>query len=118
MKTKITTLLLALTVMLLSACTDNESSEITKTHDNEGVSFTVKPVFYDSPKELNKAFEESGLKQHQKSVEGWSGWNDDGSYCEIHVLRLRSTDDSPKMLTYGHEFVHCVYGSFHSEGTG
>lgn len=112
-------LLFALVIMiLLASCGDSESSKsIEGTHNNEGVAFKVKVFTYDNKTELDKArrdYKDRGQRLSKVKQSGWAGWNEDGSYCEIHVIKATSENDE-EFNTWGHELAHCVYGTYHEE---
>lgn len=59
----------------------------------------------------------------EDGVVGYAAWNvypksepDDPNYfCKIYVVRPKSTKDKAQMKTWGHELMHCVYGTWHSQ---
>lgn len=44
---------------------------------------------------------------------GFSLWSEDGDWCDIHALRVRTGIDTSRMNVLGHELTHCLHGRFH-----
>jgi hypothetical protein len=109
---------LFLTLLVLSGCSDEPKVAVEPlkgTLNNEGKPFKLKTTTYANKSQLDLAYKESKLKTHKGKADGWSGWNIDGTYCEIHVVQLQSQNDTDQMETWGHELAHCVYGSYHEQ---
>jgi hypothetical protein len=54
-------------------------------------------------------------REDRPEVYGWSTWYIDGKgRCEIHVIKPDHLHTKP-VETWGHELMHCVYGSYHPE---
>lgn len=105
----------------LSSCTDQNQygKPLEQTHDLSGQMFPLKVIVFESERALNKHVEKNNLAQSE--VLGLARWtakkNDLSSVssCTIYVVDPKGLNDSNRFETWGHELVHCVYGSFHKE---
>lgn len=98
----------------------SEKQEIEKTHD-----WTYEPIevvvhVYPSEKEVTESYwllheEKYGKVTDDFERYGWAGWNEESNYCEIHTVDVKNKNDKAAIETLGHEMVHCLYGSWHSE---
>lgn len=121
LKYKASCLVLVILLCIVAGCSDNPDDKVTEplkgTLNNEGKPFKLKVVTYDSLHELQKAKQAADNARKKTKESGWAGWSLDGSYCEIHVLRLKHKNDTDEMETWGHELAHCIYGAYHEEET-
>lgn len=117
-------------LFLLTSCDRNSESKIDKKINRENLPIKTTVHFYNNLEELRKKYKEIN-KLDQKTevyIEGfaiWPEWKDqsgnsvtpDGKElkCEIHTIRPSTVDDDA-VLTLGHELLHCVYGTYHTEG--
>jgi type IV pilus biogenesis protein CpaD/CtpE len=104
-------------VLLLVSCEPSPSKKIEGTHDYSNVQFPITVYTYETSTELNNAVKDKS--GHGQPVEGLSLWfltkkTSQMSRCEIHVVVPNGVDDDHTM-TWGHELVHCVYGTYHRE---
>ncbi len=75
----------------------------------------TKVIWYESKAELNRIYTRNCSTQIQtchKSVLAFTNVWPDSGYCEIHALKPVNID-AGRMDTLGHEFAHCLFGSFH-----
>lgn len=98
----------------IAAC--SEGIGMVGSHDVSGIDQTIKVTTYDSAIELNRAVEDTvGYK-----VDGVAFWRIDAignvKRCDIHVVKPHSKFDYNQQETWGHELMHCIYGSYHKEG--
>jgi len=98
-------------ILLLSSC--GEDKPIPKDFDRSGKVQKITVYVYPDKASMRKARQGfDGSKE--KDLMGWSAWTaNDPAKCKIHVVKLKSATDNSQMTTWGHELVHCVYGSFH-----
>ena len=86
----------------------------------------VRVHIYDNDRQVTQAYKEhiarynidadQSFRSSVATREGFAWWfEDEPYYCDVHVTKLRFQED-PRMVTWGHEFAHCVCRSFHEEG--
>jgi hypothetical protein len=107
-----------LSIGFVSSCTDNGPA-LTETHNADGKDFTIRVTTFESGAKLQKYIDDNDLTT--ESVDGLAQWRitKDMSQlrrCDIYVVKPSSPRDYDVMETWGHELVHCVYGSFHKDG--
>ena len=118
MKTKL--LALAFAVILISAslvgCEQSGRGEpVRPEFDRSGQIIRMKVIFHDSLAGVRKAKEAATGQPAEEGLLGFAGWNNQNTYCEIHMVRPKNSLDD-RVLTMGHEALHCVYGRYHKEG--
>ena len=74
----------------------------------------VNVVWYDTKEELNRIYRRNCIPTHtpcKESVEAFTKtWR--GLPCTIHALKPQYVNDT-LMDILGHEFSHCLFGTFH-----
>jgi hypothetical protein len=119
MTKKLLQLLAVFSLLSLSSCDNAPDTGVSGTHDYAGKEFPITVIVYDTPAQLNKVANEKGITE---SADGFALWaikkNDPTTMtkCTVHVVKPSSVRDYEQMTTWGHELVHCVYGTFHKEG--
>lgn len=115
-------LAVAFVLMLgLSSCGDQNQfgRPLKQTHNLNGQVFPLEVMVFESEPELHRYLMKHKIEK--KKVLGLARWtilkNDPSTVtdCTIYVVRPKGLDDSNRFETWGHELVHCVYGSFHEE---
>lgn len=108
-------------LLTLSSCTDNSQygKPLLQTHNLDGQTFPLKVMVFESEYALNKYVQGNDLiQQDVLGLARWTVKRDDRSNvtgCTIYVVDPKGLNDSNRFETWGHELVHCVYGSFHKE---
>lgn len=106
------------TILLFLVSCDNENT-LEPTHDVTGLDQTIRVTTYSSETELNRAVRKLE-EAPDYDVEGLAQWRMDTignvKRCDIHVVEPKSRTDRDQMETWGHELMHCIYGSYHKEG--
>lgn len=111
-------------IATLSSCTDEShyGKQLQQTHDLTDQSFPLTVMVFDTESALNSYLTKNKIrKRDDLDVLGLAAWkakkNDLSSVssCSIYVVRPKGLADSNRFETWGHELVHCVYGSFHEE---
>lgn len=104
----------------LSSCSeDTVGKPLQRTHDLNGKTFPIKVMSFESESELQRYLQRNKLQK--KKVKGFAIWNVDSRNpervydCTIYVVDPKGLKDKDRFETWGHELVHCVYGSFHEE---
>ena len=93
-------------------------SPLNKTHDTTGEYVDIRVQTFSSQRQLNKHLK----RKEGDEVEGLAQWahpKDDLTKvkrCDIYVVEPKGSRDYSQMETWGHELMHCVYGSYHPEG--
>jgi hypothetical protein len=110
-------IIIFLTAIILVSCSDNKST-IPQTHNAENQDFIVNVMTFESESALNKYIEENNLETRQ--VQGLARWlitteSKVVKRCDIYVVKPKSSRDNSTFTTWGHELVHCIYGSFHKD---
>ena len=75
----------------------------------------VRVVWYETKEELNRIYHRICTPSRIPCAQGVNGFTKTGqdeSKCEIHALKPEYVNDSI-MNVLGHEFSHCLFGSFH-----
>lgn len=108
---------LVLIVALLSACSPSKK-ELVGTHNYENKEFTITVRVYDSRIQLNREVHGVFPEYKDKELEGLALWSitkdmKEMDRCTVYVVRPDHADDEVEMVTWGHELVHCIYGTFH-----
>lgn len=117
--------MIAMCFTLLTGCVGNNrlfKGEM----DRTSIPFEMIVYTYDSREAVTASYENAKRNRNGKYVhdvwliDGWAGWTDDKPHkCEIHVVKpakLGSSDNRSITRTWGHELMHCVYGSYHGKG--
>jgi len=113
---------LLLAVTLLSCDNNARGPELVKTHDYSGKQFPITVMVFDSERALNNYIHSQKLLTRDEQVQGLALWslnkNDQSvmNHCTIYVVEPNGAKDYKELTTWGHELVHCVYGSFHKDG--
>lgn len=114
MKFKIT--IVALLTLLLVSC--DQPTSLNKTHDVTDQYIDIRVQTFPSQRQLNKFLN----RKDGEEVEGLAQWaHPKGDLtkvnrCDIYVVEPRDSRDYGQMETWGHELMHCIYGSYHPEG--
>ena len=111
--------LLVLLSALIVSCSENESAVIEGTHDTTGQDMIIQVHTFRNESALNDAVSKlEGVPSFK--VEGLAQWRLDamGNFkrCDIYVVKPKGKFDYGQQETWGHELMHCVYGSYHREG--
>lgn len=110
-----TTILLALIIFLIPACDKEEGTGIKGNFNLEGQPIQVTVIVHDTEASLRAAYQDnygSDLVEQGFAVATYDPIN--GHHCEIHVTPIRSVTDNTRINTWGHEYIHCIYGLWHS----
>ena len=104
-------------VGLLMSC-DSTDKGMNKTHDITGEYVDIRVMTFSTQRQLNKYLK----RKDGEEVEGLAQWaHPKGDLtkvkrCDIYVVEPNSSRDYGQMETWGHELMHCIYGSYHPEG--
>ncbi len=106
-------ILIAMMSLLIASCDKPEIAQ--KDIDRSGQPIKVTVTVYDNYPQLIEA-----RKKHDgliaDTIEGFAFWNKtEPAWCEIHVVKPKYVVDRTQMRNWGHELMHCVYGSYHKE---
>jgi hypothetical protein len=118
--------LLLIPLLFILSC--SPESNIKPTMDRTEQDIKIRVVFHENSDSLEEAYRKANNLPARTPVPeqwgfaAWNEWQDsDGNYidlpdqeywCTIHAFQpTRQTDQ--RVLTLGHELLHCVYGSFH-----
>ena len=101
------------------SCDVQRPELMNKTHDAEGLDFTINVKTFPSRRSLNKYLEKKGYSEQE--VDGLARWaitpgNKKPRRCDVFVIEPSHEADHARQEDWGHELMHCVYGSFHKEG--
>jgi len=114
MKTLIcTTLLVIVTLLGTAGC--GKVNEGTPQHERTDLHLNVK--LFDNERELNHYIEDNFNANKQYTREGFSRWFVDtfeGQPNECTIYVVRGTTGRLEGI-YGHELMHCMYGTYHKE---
>ena len=107
-------------MFLLASCEPSPDSGVTKTHDVTGEYIDIRVMTFDNQSSMQRYLTRNKLTNDE--VDGLAQWvhpkNDltKVKRCEIYVVEPSGVKDYNTMETWGHELVHCMYGSFHKKG--
>lgn len=115
--------IILLTSLLLKGCEQGE--QIVPTFDRTGSVVNVTVEIYDTVRQVQDHYRQvhklprshdlTGLQGFAVWYEWPSGKPENTEYtCDIHVAQPHRVDDN-NTLTLGHEFLHCIYGSYHRD---
>jgi len=113
-------LIAAICVLLFVSC-DSEFSSLVEEHNAEGQDFTINVKTFSSQRALNR-YLESKRYNSGPEVEGLARWaikpetQTAPRRCDVFVVKPKSQRDHATQETWGHELMHCVYGSYHEDG--
>jgi len=102
-------LLILLIVLGASGCTVFDAPKFQPTQYNTDLH--IKVEFMKDFTVLEKLFGVSDL-------DGMTEYKDFKGTCVLYILPLEEVMDSYTMCVAGHEFFHCILGSYHKEGEG
>ena len=100
------------TVLLLctTACTASKHSRVIINKDHVRTNIELNIRLFDSKSEMNKVIRREH-RDLERNVEGLATWYTAGTNtCTVYVYEPNSNFD---INTWGHELMHCVYGSWH-----
>lgn len=105
----------------LTSCGDDNryGKPLERTHDYSEKFLDIKVVAFETESDLHRYLQKNKLQK--KKVKGLAIWNIDARNpsvvydCTIYVVDPKGLKDNDRFETWGHELVHCVYGSFHEE---
>lgn len=114
MKTLLCTItLLVFTLLCTTGC--EQPKEFTPQHERTDIHLEVK--LFDTEREMNNYIESNFNVSNQYAREGFSRWFVDtfeGIPDECTIFVVRGTTERLEAV-YGHELMHCVYGTYHKE---
>jgi hypothetical protein len=118
--------LLLIPLLLILSC--SPESDIKPTMDRTEQDILIRVVLHPNGNSLEEAYREvNNLPARAPVPEHWgfAAWNEwrdsDGNsvdnpgeqyWCVIHAVEPKRQTDQ-RVLTLGHELLHCIYGSFH-----
>ena len=106
---------------MIVSCGENTGREMTPTHNAEETDFTINIKTFRNSRQLNRYIEKNNIPT-EGEVDGVAQWSikpiegATPSRCNVYVVQPNSQTDHATMETWGHELMHCVYGSYHAEG--
>lgn len=111
--------LLLATVTIVSCEKKNSAGSFTPTHDATGTPLEITVYTFDSRVKLWRHLRKNDIDK--RNVEGLSQWtllakDNVVTRCDIYVVKPEGVKDYDTMTTWGHELVHCIYGSYHKDG--
>ena len=110
-------LLLLLAIPFLVVSCDSSKSTFEKTHDATGDYVQIKVVTFPTENKLRRYLSDNDLPSEDiLGLAQWAHPADDLSVvkrCEIYVVEPKTSRSNDNMNTWGHELMHCMYGSFH-----
>lgn len=107
-------------MLLMVSCDPSPDSGIKKTHDVTGEYIDIRVMTFNSQSSMQRYLTKNKLTNDE--VDGLAQWvhpKEDLTKvkrCEIYVVEPSGVRDYTTMQTWGHELVHCMYGSFHKKG--
>jgi hypothetical protein len=119
---KVALILLVASILLISCGKKNDGPELIKTHDYSNRELPITVMVFESNSDLNKYLRSKDLTQRESKVEGLALWSLNAKDqtevidCTIYVVEPKGSQDYKELTTWGHELLHCVYGSFHKDG--
>lgn len=108
-----TTALLAVALFCTTGC--EKAQEFTPQHERTDIHLKVR--LFDNERELNHYIESNFDVNKEYKREGLSRWyaqSFDGMLDECTIFVVRGTTERLESI-YGHELMHCVYGTYHKE---
>ena len=120
---RISTVLGAIALTLLASffivsCSE-DAPGIKGTHDATDIDVIIRVKTFPTNDALNKHV---GRMEHGPSyeVDGLAVWRVDAignvKRCDIYVEKPKSKFDYKEQSNWGHELMHCIYGSYHKDG--
>lgn len=106
--------IILISLLLIGYWQFNNRSPIIPTHNWVETPINVTTHFYDSVRSLSQAYW-TNVKDDGKERYGWAVWYPEDKECVIHVVEVKHANDNRVIETLGHEFLHCLYGSWHKE---
>ena len=110
---------LVLIAGFLASCSEDSGAGIQGTHDATDIDITIRVKTFPTNDALNKHV---GRMEHGPSyeVDGLAVWRVDAignvKRCDIYVEKPKSKFDYKEQSNWGHELMHCIYGSYHKDG--
>lgn len=100
---------------LIAACDNSGDGDgVSGTFNLEGEEIAVTTVVHETQSELRNAYQTKvggDLVEQGFAIATYDPFN--GHKCEVHVTKVRSVTDNTRINTWGHEYMHCVYGLWH-----
>ena len=89
-------------------------TSIDPTHNWVGIPITATTYVHANIEDVSQLYwtevENDGKMRH-----GWSIWYPEDKECVIHTVQVAHGRDRDSLVTLGHEYLHCLYGSWHPE---
>jgi hypothetical protein len=108
-----TTALLAVALFCTTGC--EKVQKFTPQHERADIHLKVR--LFDNERELNHYIESNFDVNKEYKRDGFSRWyaqSFDGMLDECTIFVVRGTTERLEGI-YGHELMHCVYGTYHKE---
>lgn len=106
-------LLLLFATIMLYGCGKPEPDIINNNQQFERTEIKLSVKLFDNERELNQYIVDNFNVKDANRL-GFSKWylDDVNNECTIYVVRGTKTS---LQSTYGHEIMHCIYGTYHKE---
>lgn len=102
-------------ILLLMSCGDPSAVNSERTIEHARTEIMLHVKLFDTNSQLNAFInKEYAGKTNDLTKSGFAMWykDDPTGECTIYVVKGTSTS---LQTDYGHEIMHCIYGSFHKE---
>lgn len=111
-------ILIIIATLALVSCDDGvREDSLKKEFDRTERPQKITIFVYDTKSKMKQAKKNFDNYVPDVNLEGWAKWsNIESSGCEIHVMKIRSKNDTSQMEIWGHELAHCIYGAYHESG--
>ena len=114
-------ILTGLLALFLTSCDNDGSSGLPEDFDRSGEEQRITVIWHKNQQSVDKAYvEEFGRARNERAINrlGFAVWANPGKrpyWCKIHAVKPTRVTNDEKMDTLGHELLHCIIGTFHSE---
>ena len=117
-----------ISALLLASCDNVSKEDLKGSIDRTGKQILTTVYFYNSTEEVQSKYREihNLPRDHKTNIQGFAQWPefrdpngnpivDDTKplTCVIHTIKPKKIDDEAT-LTLGHEMLHCIIGSYHT----
>jgi hypothetical protein len=112
---------LILATLFIVSCEPDGTSGLPEDFDRSNEVIEVTVIWHKSQQAVDSAYvEEFGRARNESAINrlGFAVWADpsrDPKWCRIHAVKPTRVKNDEKMDTLGHELLHCVIGTFHTE---
>ena len=111
-----------LSLLFITSCDPDGTSSLPESFDRSGEVVEITVTWHKNQQAVDQAYiEEFGsgdickTRINRVGFAVWANPSREPKWCRIHAIKPTRVKNDKKMETLGHEFLHCMIGTFHPE---